>query len=116
MPKFLIAFQGRPLVQGHKLGDFRWDGNRRLYVYLGREIADHEFNAHIKKVFKHHAAYLPLMQITLVEEPVAPIATITAHEITLEEAESAMQRLAPDRLKKQKAKPVKPTESAASAA
>lgn len=121
MAKFLIAFAGRPLVQGFKIGEFKWDEARRLYVFLGREIEAHEFNAQMTHVYRT-AANLPF-RVTLVDEvpavaaiaPVATITTATAHEITLEEAEATIQRLAPHRLKKKTGRPnsIQPAAAAA---
>lgn len=100
MSKFIITISGKPTIHGYKRGDFKWVEVRKKYLYLGRVIEGHEFNAIIARVLVRDADLHPQVEL-LPEEAPAPVSTIApAGEISLETAVDVVRRLAPDMLKK----------------
>lgn len=114
MAKFIIYINGRPIVQGYKIFEFLWDEALQIYVYQGKQITEDEFDDVVLKVFgsQHYRRLFPFIKciekssvapvvVAPPVEPPAPISTITtSREITLDEAEAVIQRLAPNLLKK----------------
>lgn len=122
MSKLIIWVEGRPNMNGPKRGSFHWSEAHGCYIYGGREIPAAEFNAvydrarvmNPKLTMKVRVVDVGAAQATIaapIKTPptvtaVANVATITmAREITVEEAEAVMVRLAPERLKKKTGKP-----------
>jgi len=105
MSKFIIAVGGKPLIYGYHRKEFKWSEDHKKFIYLGRLIQEAEFNEHVEKALDRYRDMNP--KVILVEstpaaevKPPAPIATISAGEITLDMAEEVIMRLAPERLKK----------------
>ena len=111
--KLIIWIPGQFLITGYKRGDFLWDNTYKKYVYKSRLFTEREFNAEAEKIFKQHHRIFPQVHVVEYSDEakadlgpdLAPVATISpAHEITAEEAEAVMERLAPWRLKPQPGK------------
>jgi len=108
MFKLIIWVPGRPLVNGPRRGKFEWSAPHQCYIYEGKEIEAAEFNAKYPAAIKSAHESRPQVRIidapeiavsAAIEAP-ATIATLTvAREITIEEAEAVLTRLAPHRLK-----------------
>ena len=105
MSKFIVFVRGYPLVNGYKQWHFFWDQELAVYVYKSKRFGPEEFND------VYAEAMAPYQRLGLKPEvkcidsdgvaAPAPITTISvAKEVTLEEAEAVVQRLAPHRLKK----------------
>ena len=108
MSKLIIWVPGRPLINGPRRGKFEWSAKFECYIYEGRELDAADFNAKYPQAMK--SAHESRPQVRVVEtvdvavsaaiKAPATIATISvAREITVEEAEDVLQRLAPHRLK-----------------
>lgn len=107
-----IYINGRPAMHGHKRREFQWSAEHGIYLYEGRLFEPQEFNEAFERCEKRNADLSPLVKVVdgHVEAPVAPppapVTTISAaREITLEEAEAVMWRMAPERMKKKTGKP-----------
>lgn len=105
MPNFICYIDGRPIVQGFKRYEFLWDEALQCYVFEGKTFTEQEFNDKTRKVFSNltYRALFPMVKcLDAAAAPVAipPISTITAGEVTLEQALEVVDRLAPDRLKR----------------
>ncbi len=103
MSRLIIYVSGKPLLHGHKRREFLWSPAHKCYLYGGKEIEAAEFNAIYEKAMRTNADMNPRVLVTNADAsaaPIAPVATIAAHEITTEEAEAVLARLAPERLKK----------------
>lgn len=115
MSKLIIWVAGRFNLHGHKRGKFILSpAHGNIYIFEGKEFAPEEFNAKYAEAMKVGASMSPQVRVVGVGVPadVPPVATITAaHEITAEEAEAVIARLAPGRLKKRTGP--KPKEAAA---
>jgi hypothetical protein len=116
MSKLIIWVEGRPNMNGPKRGSFHWSPVHGCYIYGGKEIDAEDFNAIYTKVVVGNPALRAKVRVVYTGEiapaaaqtvtAVANVSTITtAREITVEEAEAVMVRLAPDRLKKKVGKP-----------
>lgn len=106
--KLILWIGGRPQMNGLRRRAFQWVPNYGCYIYEGKEIDGAEFNAKYEEAQKHgkllgltpNVKVVSLAPSVSAVEPPTPVATITvAREITAEEAEEIMQRLAPERLK-----------------
>lgn len=101
MSKIVIYLTGKPRSNGYQIREFKWVESLGLYLYDGREFAPAEFNAAFDKALKTNADLHFRVKFTDTAEGDAPEAVApTAHEVTLEEAEAVVARLAPHRLKK----------------
>jgi len=111
MSKLIIYVSGSFAVNGHKIREFRWSEQHRKFIWEGREVGDVEFNAAFEKAWRTNADLTPRAMVVqfgtpavaapvvLPVVPPAPVATITAREITADEAEAVLARLRPNRLK-----------------
>lgn len=126
--KIIIAAPGRPATNGHKRRMFLWNPTFNCYVYENRVLDEAEFNSITQAVFKKHSDIRPYALIVAdngavesksmvataeheallarykalqarIGEP-APVATISAREVGLDEAVAIVQRLAPEKLRK----------------
>jgi hypothetical protein len=104
MAKLIIYVTGRPLIHGYKQGPFIWSETLRTYVYQGKEFSEQEFNAIAEKTIKDYDHLHPAVKVSefsVTSPPIAPsAATVNGREITVDQAEAVMLRLAPERLKK----------------
>jgi hypothetical protein len=115
MPKIIIYVPGKPIVHGYKRREFIWSEPHKCHVYMAREYELSEFNEAFEKAMKNNRDMNPMVRVIELDAakpapaaaaPLAPppiinpVATISAHEVTVEEAEEVLLRLAPDRLKK----------------
>jgi len=99
--KIIIYLTGKPTLHGLKRREFQWSPAHALYLYENRELELSEFNAKYDKAMRTNTDMRVLVKVVGAESPAASVATIAAaHEITLDEAEAVVQRLAPERLKK----------------
>lgn len=102
MTKLIICLSGKPLIHGYKRREFTWSADHGCYLYKGREFECHEFNEIVDKVMRSNEDMHPSVKVVqLSDKPIAlaPIATISAREITVAEAEEVLFRMAPHRLK-----------------
>ena len=95
--KLIIYVTGSYLYYGHQRSEYIWSVKHGVYIYQGKEWDASEFNAIIDRALKHPAFddMHPSVKIVDITEPAA-----APKEITLEEAEEIVNRLAPHRLKK----------------
>ena len=108
MSKLIIYLPGKARVQGYKMYDFLWDESLQCFVFRGKAYDPHEFNEAYDICMKRFRRLLPTISVKVIGLETAPVVAATPaptptpapHEITVEEAEAVMQRLAPDRLKK----------------
>lgn len=109
MSKFVVCISGKPNIHGYKRGEFHWNETLKLYVYQKLIFDESQFNEVVAKALDRYHDMSPkvrVVEVAVSQQPVEdldtpPIATITAaHEVTVEEAEAVMERLAPHRLKK----------------
>ena len=113
MTKLIIWVPGKPNLHGYRRRDFAWSEQHKCFVHEGKEYTPEEFNAVAEKVFRRSEDMHPCVRAlddgqkaapvrpASVTAP-APVATITAREITEEDAVATLMRLAPHRLKKGK--------------
>lgn len=104
MAKLILYVTGKPLLYGFKRGEFKWSQPHQCYIYQGKVFSESEFNAVADRVLRGFPDMFPSARVVELSATVpapAPIATIAqGREITVEEAEAALQRLAPEMLKK----------------
>ena len=122
MAKLIIWVGGKPLINGYKIREFLWSVAHNCYIYEGREINEADFNAKFEKAHRNNAdlhpqvkvvefsAEVPKVSVQPVKSTESATGTIAKtvefdREITLEEAEEVVARLAPDRLKKRPGRP-----------
>lgn len=109
--KLIIWIAGKPLLNGHKQREFIWDASHGCYIYGGKEIDAADFNDIYEKAVRNNSDMSPRVRVVGISvtvraqppietPPPAPITTISAREITADEAEEVLQRERPDRLKK----------------
>jgi hypothetical protein len=123
--KLIIWIPGKPMVHGFKRREYIWSVEHGCHIYLGREFSPEEFNSVVEKAIRNNMDMHPLVkvmpgatadaalraQISKLEEqlnahpvpeaPPAPVTTIAqGREISLEEAEAVVFRLAPHKFKK----------------
>ena len=101
--KIIIYLTGKPSLNGLRRREFQWSGAHGLYLYENRDLELHEFNAKYDKALRTNSDMRVLVKVVGAApiEQTAPIdPEVVAGQITIEEAEAAMRRLAPDRLKK----------------
>lgn len=107
MTKLIIWVPGKPNLHGYRRRDFAWSEQHKCFVHDGKEYTPEEFNAVAEKVFRRSEDMHPCVRViedgqkTAPVKP-APVSTITAREITEEDAVATLMRLAPHRLKKGK--------------
>lgn len=108
----IIAYlTGNPSVQGYKRREFLWMPEHKCYVHNGRPFTEKEFNQLVPAICKKHRDLYP--QFRMLEEPPAETAAVApttaslqidvpapAPEITVEQAEALLLRLAPEKLRK----------------
>ena len=97
-------------MDGYKKRDFKWVAEHKACVFEGRVLDATEVNEKCEIAFKRNADLGPRVRVVDAADvqvtaapaaPPPPVSTISvAREITAEEAESVLLRLAPDRLKK----------------
>ena len=101
--KFLIFIRGNPIMNGYVRREFRWVPQQELYLWQGREVEAHEFNAVMDTLFKTnralYAKMYPEVRIVASSEKELPVPT-GPREITVGEAEEVMEKYAPHRLKR----------------
>lgn len=104
--KLIIWIPGKPLLHGYKQREFLWSQAHGCYLYGGKEIDAKDFNAVYERAVRNNADLGPRVRVMTVDKaivraaPPTPITTITAKEITADEAEEVLSRLRPERLKK----------------
>lgn len=101
--KLIIWIPGTPNIHGYIRRDFKWSPPHKCYLYLGRELEIEEFNRVVDKAIRENERWHPSVKAiaAVPQEAPASISTLSvAREITVEEAEEVMLRLAPGRLKK----------------
>ena len=99
--KLAIYVTGRPNFYGHKRREFIWSQEHGIYLYRGLVIAPEEFNEVYAKALKNNADMAPMVKVLSCEPEPARVTTVEPpSQITLKEAEEAIRRLAPSRLKK----------------
>jgi hypothetical protein len=105
MSKLIIYVTGRTLFHGFARGPFKWHKPTGLYRYEGREFSEAEFNKIVDKVLHDYSDMNPSVRITefsstapAIPEPVAQIHN--GHEVSLYDALSVVERLAPEKLKR----------------
>lgn len=113
MTKLIIWVPGKPNLHGYRRRDFAWSEKHKCFVHDGKEYTPDEFNAVAEKVFRRSEDMHPCVRAFDDGQKAAPVrpapapaplpvATITAREITEEDAVATLMRLAPHRLKKSK--------------
>lgn len=110
MCKLIITIPGKPLTHGHHQREFKWSVPHDAFIYKGEVYDERQFMAIVEKVLRTHWDLNPSVRIVEFSDevvaPVAqtitvqPVATITAREITAEDAIAALERLGHHRLKK----------------
>lgn len=112
MSKLIIYVSGSLAVNGHRIREFNYSPTHKKFIWQGREVSDVEFNANFEKAWKTNGDLYPRAMVVETSQPGAPaitaplpatpppIATISAREITADEAEGVLMRLRPERLKK----------------
>jgi hypothetical protein len=95
MTRLIIWVGGRTMVHGFKRRGYLWSETHRCYIYLGRELTDREFNGVIDKALREGEGMYPSVKIVSFSEEKS-----MAPDVTAQQAEEIMQRLAPERLKK----------------
>lgn len=110
MTKLIIWVPGKTNLHGFRRRDFHWNEKHKCFIHDGKEYTPAEFNAVAEKVMRRSEDMHPCVKVLddAVEAKApapapAPIATITAREITEDDAVATLMRLAPHRLKKHKA-------------
>jgi|SRR5882724_3051111 len=100
--KLIIYVTGKPLMHGYKMREFVWSAPHGCYLYEGAEIEAYEFNEKYAKAIKTNADLNPKVKVVGDAQFAMPLPIITTSysEMTVEEAEAVMLRLAPERLKK----------------
>lgn len=106
MSKLIIYVTGRPLTHGHRMREFHWNEEHRCYLFQAKVFDDSDFNVAYEQAMARHVDMHPRVKLLAAEkapddlDESTPVSTITAsREISLEEAEEVVRRLAPDRLK-----------------
>lgn len=113
MTKLIIWVPGKPNLHGYRRRDFAWSEKHNCFIHDGKEYAPDEFNAVAEKVFRRSEDMHPCVRAFDDGQKAAPVrpapvpaplpvATITAREITEDDAVATLMRLAPHRLKKSK--------------
>lgn len=117
--KLIICCSGRPALNGHKRRLFQWNPEYNCFVYENKLFDETEFNAVIEAVVKKNNDMRPYAKVAVLSDgAAAPVADAQPSgdyaalqakyaalqarigiPATAEEAEEAMQRLAPHRLK-----------------
>lgn len=117
MTKLIIYIPGKPSIHGFKRREFLWSAIHECHIFMGREYDAAEFNDAYAKVMKTNRDMNPMVKVVQAEvaavaapAPVAPLAPppivdpstplAQSREITVDEAEEVLLRLAPERLKK----------------
>jgi hypothetical protein len=115
--QFIAYLTGNPAIQGYHRRDFKWSPEHGCYIYLGRTFDEKEFNVLMPAIWKKYREHFPQFKILDAPktEPVvaapAPVASLQIDvpqapvEITVEAAEAVLQRLAPEKLRKQAPRP-----------
>lgn len=105
--KLIIYLTGSLTVNGHRQREFQWSAAHGCYLYEGVEIDAAEFNTKYEKAVRTNSDLRPRVKVVSADAggsarpaPPAAITTISAREVTADEAEEVLARLRPDRLKK----------------
>jgi hypothetical protein len=118
--QFIAYLTGNPAIQGYHRRDFKWSPTHGVYIYQERTFDEKEFNTVMPAIWKKYREQFPQFKIvsSLEPAPVAapeappvvavpaidvPAAVLPPAEITIEQAEAALQRLAPEKLRRQPA-------------
>ena len=90
-------------MSGYRQREFHWSEVHRCFIYEGKEFSPAEFNAKFDKAIKNNVDFNVRVKVVDASESAAPVVAAppppAPREITLDEAEAVIQRLAPDRLK-----------------
>lgn len=97
MAKLIIFVTGKPLLYGHHRGDFKWSELHQCYTYLGREFEDTEFNQHVERALKTFCEMNPSVKVVQFCAPREKVELV--REMTAQEAEDLLRRVAPERLR-----------------
>jgi hypothetical protein len=105
MAKFIIYLTGPTFHYGYQRGPFLWSEPHKAFLFDGKIYDEQTFNSVVNKILLDHADDHPQIRVVeFSEAPAAvqpaPVATITAHEVTADEAEAVLKRLAPELMKK----------------
>lgn len=90
--KFLFKIPGRPIVFGHRKGQFIWVEQYQAYIYKGTPVRPKEFNEVFKHVFNFCRDESP--SVVLIDD-----VELTPEEL-VSEAITTLRMFAPDALKK----------------
>ncbi len=103
MAKLILYVNGKPLLHGFHRHEFKWSQPLGCYIYEGKTLTESEFNAIADKVLRGYPDMNPsarIVEMSPTVPAVAPVSTISAsREITVDEAEAVLKRLAPEMLK-----------------
>jgi len=104
MPKLLLYIPGNARSQGFKLYDFLWNVEHACFLYEGRPLELAEFNTKYEYCMKRFRHLLKNISVKVLADPAPAIELDVAlsppREMTAEEAEAVLEKLAPHRLKK----------------
>lgn len=107
MSKLIIWVSGRPNLDGFKKREFVWVEKHRAFIYEGREFDAAEFNAKFDKAWHNNQDLTPRARVVEISmstparhTPPPPAPHIADEAMSVEQAESVLNRLAPERLKK----------------
>lgn len=102
MSKLIIWVSGRPNLDGYKKREFVWNEQHRAFIYEGREFDAAEFNEKFDKAWRNNQDLAPRARVVGLATPVAPPPAphIADEAMSVEQAESILNRFAPERLKK----------------
>lgn len=106
MSKLIIWVSGRPNLDGFKKREFVWVEKHRAFIYEGREFDAAEFNAKFDKAWQNNQDLTPRARVVDADlpeprnTPPPYVPSIADEAMSVEQAESVLNRLAPERLKK----------------
>ena len=117
MSKLIIYVDGKPSMNGYRIREFKWSDTHKCYIYNGQEFEDDAFNAAYAKSLRTNEDLRVRVRVVALEVPSAPVQTavqaqtfnvaLPPHEVTWQEAEAVLRRVAPHRLKKKTGRPPK---------
>ncbi len=74
MAKIIIYLNGRVLVHGHKIRDFRWSDAHKKFLYRSKEFTLEEFNDAYEDALRTNGDLNPKVMVLLAPAVTAPIA------------------------------------------
>jgi len=110
--KLIIWVPGKPLIHGFVRREFKWSEKHKCYIHGGKEYTPEEFNAVAPQAFSRGEDMHPCAKAIVEAEaapkaapPPAPVTTISAKEITEDDAVAVLMRIAPHRLRRGPGRP-----------